>query len=71
VAYTATAADAGKKIGIKMYGDSDVAFEDVTLLRSSVPLTDDPQVNLYDDDIINFKDYSLIASKFLEEEMFP
>jgi len=29
--YTATAADAGKKIGIKMYGDTYVAFDEVTL----------------------------------------
>ncbi|GAI96992.1 unnamed protein product, partial [marine sediment metagenome] len=29
--YTAAAADAGKKIGIKMYGDSYVAFDSVTL----------------------------------------
>ncbi|MBW2621136.1 MAG: hypothetical protein JRC56_07385, partial [Deltaproteobacteria bacterium] len=29
--YTATAADAGKKIGIKMYGDTYVTFEDITL----------------------------------------
>ena len=33
--YTATAADTGKKIGIKMYGDEYVTFEDVTLFRSS------------------------------------
>jgi hypothetical protein len=33
--YTATAADAGKKIGIKMYGDTFVTFEDVTLFQSS------------------------------------
>ncbi len=33
--YTATAADAGKKIGIKMYGDKYVTFEDVTLFYSS------------------------------------
>jgi len=33
--YTATAADAGKKIGIKMYGDTFVAFEDVTLFQNS------------------------------------
>jgi len=30
--YTATADDAGKKIGIKMWGDSEVAFDDVTLI---------------------------------------
>ena len=29
--YTATAADAGKKVGIKMWGDEYVTFEDVTL----------------------------------------
>ena len=33
--YTATAADAGKKIGIKMYGDEYVTFEDVTLFHSA------------------------------------
>jgi len=33
--YTATADDAGKKIGIKMYGDAYVTFEDVTLFQSS------------------------------------
>jgi hypothetical protein len=37
-------------------------FDDVQLFRS---------IKLYEDMIINFKDYSLIASKFLEEEMFP
>jgi len=39
VAYTATAADAGKRIGIKMsgeQGESYVTFEDVTLTRVSV-----------------------------------
>jgi hypothetical protein len=35
VVYTATAADAGKKIGIKIKGDQYVAFDDVTLFRSS------------------------------------
>ena len=30
--YTATAADAGKKIGIKMWGDTYVTFEDVALI---------------------------------------
>ncbi len=53
-----------------MYGDRYVSFEDVTLFRSSAPLTDDPQVNLYDD-IINFKDFAVFADRFLEEEMFP
>jgi len=33
--YTATAADAGKKIGIKMYGNEYVTFEDVALFHSS------------------------------------
>ncbi|MHC4643258.1 MAG: PA14 domain-containing protein, partial [Planctomycetota bacterium] len=32
VSYTATAADAGKKIGIKMYGDIYVTFDEITLL---------------------------------------
>jgi hypothetical protein len=31
VSFTATAADAGNRIGIKMWGDSEVAFDDVTL----------------------------------------
>jgi len=31
LSYTATADDAGKKIGIKMWGSSDVAFDDVEL----------------------------------------
>lgn len=30
--YTATAADAGRKIGIKMWGNEEVAFDDVTLI---------------------------------------
>ena len=38
--YTATAADAGKKIGIKMQGDAFVTFEDVTL--HGHPKTRDP-----------------------------
>jgi hypothetical protein len=37
--YTATAADAGKKIGIKMYGDTDVSFDDVTLDAIPEPAT--------------------------------
>jgi len=40
--YTATAADAGKKIGIKMYGNEYVTFEDVTLLRSAPAVTRQP-----------------------------
>jgi hypothetical protein len=35
--YTATAADAFKKIGIKMGGNEDVAFEDVTLSYDGPP----------------------------------
>jgi hypothetical protein len=35
VVCTATAADAGKKIGTKIKGDQYIAFEDVTLFRSS------------------------------------
>jgi hypothetical protein len=31
VSFTATAADAGNRIGIKMWGDSEVSFDDVTL----------------------------------------
>jgi len=37
--YTATAIDAGNKIGIKMYGDSDVSFDDVTLDAIPEPAT--------------------------------
>jgi len=69
--YTATAADAGNKIGIKMWGYDDVAFDDVTLFRSSEPLTGDPLVNLYEDMIINFKDFAVLGDRFLDEEMFP
>ncbi len=36
--YTATAADAGKKIGIKMYGDSDVSFDDVMVIPEPATL---------------------------------
>ena len=32
LSYTATAADAGNRIGIKMWGDEEVAFDDVTLV---------------------------------------
>jgi len=41
LAYTATAADAGKKIGIKMWGDEDVSFDDVTLTISGDPMSPD------------------------------
>jgi len=37
LSYTATAADAGKRIGIKMYGDEYVTFEDVTLSYNGPP----------------------------------
>ena len=37
--YTAIAADAGNKIGIKMYGDGDVSFDDVTLDAIPEPAT--------------------------------
>jgi len=40
--YTATAADAGKKIGIKMQGAQYVTFEDVTLFRSAPAVTGQP-----------------------------
>jgi hypothetical protein len=36
--YTATAADAGKKIGIKMYGDESVSFDDVSLVPEPATL---------------------------------
>jgi hypothetical protein len=36
--YAATADDAGKKIGIKMYGDESVAFDDVTLFPEPATL---------------------------------
>lgn len=39
LAYTATAADAGKKIGIKMSGDSEVSFDDVRLDAVPEPAT--------------------------------
>ncbi|MHC4436435.1 MAG: discoidin domain-containing protein [Planctomycetota bacterium] len=46
--YTATAADAGKKIGIKMQGAQYVSFEDVTLFQSAPAVTvqPDPEENL-------------------------
>ena len=69
--YTATAADAGKKIGIKMKGGIYVTFEDVTLSYSSGLLTGDPRVNLYEDTKIDFKDFAKLGERFLEEDMFP
>ncbi|MHC4740665.1 MAG: LamG domain-containing protein [Planctomycetota bacterium] len=69
--YTATAADAGKKIGIKMWCEGDVAFDDVTLVRSSEPITADPRVNLHEDAKIGFKDFAVLADKYLDEELFP
>ena len=39
LSYTATAADTGKKVGIKMYGDEYVTFEDVTLSYDGPPGT--------------------------------
>jgi len=69
--YTATAADAGKNIGIKMKGDEYVAFDDVTLFVSSESLTGDPRVNLYEDIRIDFKDFAVLGGRFLDEEMFP
>lgn len=36
--YTATAADAGNKIGIKMWGYEDVSFDDVTLTTTAIPI---------------------------------
>jgi len=71
LSYTATAADAGKKIGIKIWSDAEVAFDDVTLFHSSEPLTGDPLVNLYEDTRINFKDFAVLGDRFLDEEMFP
>ena len=71
MAYTATAADAAKKTGIKMQGDEYVAFDDVTLFRSSEPLKADPRVNLYEDTRIDFKDFAVLGYRFLDEEMFP
>jgi hypothetical protein len=68
--YTATAADAGKKIGIKMWGDSEVAFEDVTLFHSSEPPAD-PRVNLYEDKKIDFKDFAELAVWWLDEQLWP
>ncbi|MBL7153630.1 MAG: LamG domain-containing protein, partial [Phycisphaerae bacterium] len=69
--YTATAAAAGKKIGIKMKGDQYVTFEDVTLFHSSEPLTADPLVNLHEDTKIDFKDFAVLGDSFLDEGMFP
>jgi hypothetical protein len=42
VAYTATAADAGKKIGIKLKGDQYVAFESVTLSYDAISSNPNP-----------------------------
>ena len=67
---TATAADAGKNIGIKMWGDAYVTFEDVTLFHSS-ELPADPRVNLYEDVKIDFKDFAELGDRFLEDDMFP
>jgi hypothetical protein len=39
LSYTATAADDGKKIGIKMYGDMYVTFDEITLLYDGPGLT--------------------------------
>jgi len=39
LAYTATAADAGKKIGIKMWSNDEVSFDDVTLDAVPEPAT--------------------------------
>ncbi len=38
LAYTATAADAGKKIGIKIWGDEEVSFDDVSLIPEPATL---------------------------------
>ena len=38
LAYTATATDAGNKIGIKMWADSEVAFDDVTVVPEPATL---------------------------------
>jgi len=64
-------AAAGKKIGIKMKGESYVTFEDVTLFHSSEPLTVDPRVDLYEDMKIDFKDFAVLGDRFLDEDMFP
>ena len=71
LAYTATAADAGNKIGIKMWGAKYVKFEDVTLFHSSEPLASDPQVDLYEDKKIDFKDYAVLADQWLDEQLWP
>lgn len=71
LAYTATAADAGKKIGIKMWSNEEVSIDDVTLFRSSEALTADLRVNLYDDGKIDFKDFAELTDKYLDEDLFP
>jgi len=71
LAYTATAADAGKKIGIKIKGAIYVTFEDVTLFHSTGLVTADPLVNLHENTTIDFKDFAVLADRFLEEGMFP
>ncbi len=69
--YTATATDAGKKIGIKMWSHTEVSFDDVTLYRSPGSLVADSRVDLNGDNKINFKDFVLLADRFLDEELFP
>ena len=40
-------------------------FDNVRLFQTS------ERVNLYDDTIINFRDFAVLADRFLEEDMFP
>jgi len=71
LSYTATAADAGKKIGIKMWCNEDVSFDDVTLFHSPEAPTGDPRVNLYDDMRIDFKDFAVLGDVWMDEDLWP
>jgi len=45
--------------------DTEADFDNVRLFQTS------ERVNLYDDTIINFRDFAVLADRFLEEDMFP
>jgi len=65
----------GQPLQIRVMSHSDdgyAFFDDVKLFRGSVSGSGSPQEpDLYPDMIINFKDFAVLADRFLEEEMFP